>query len=72
MYFIRARAAAYLTQLGIPSTAQGLADMASDGRGPTYGLLNGRAVYTVENLNTWVSSELARPVVRYRERRTAA
>ncbi len=72
MYLIRARAAQYLRERGIPATTQSLADLASDGRGPRYGLLNGRAVYTAASLDEWVTIQLARPLLKRRDRRASA
>jgi len=72
-YLTRPRAAEYLTtKIGIAITPQGLADRASDGTGPHYAIVNGRAVYTEENLTRWIAEQAARPVVRRSQRTQAA
>jgi hypothetical protein len=64
-YLDRNAQAQYLRdERGIPMSSQRLADLASDGLGPKYVLINGRALSTREDLDTWVSQEAARPVVR--------
>lgn len=64
----RRRAAEFLTGItDLSITDQRLADLASKGQGPEYGVINGRAVYTEENLTAWVSAQLSKPV---RARRT--
>jgi len=64
----RPRAAAYLTEQGIETTAQGLADRACDGTGPAYTIINGRACYTPENLDRWIAEQAARPLTRRKRR----
>ncbi len=63
-YLTRKRAADHLTAIGRPTAPQALADMASDGVGPPYGLVRGRALYEVSALEDWVAAEMARPVPR--------
>lgn len=70
-YRTRLAAAEYLTGSGLETTAQGLADHASRGKGPKYGIVNGRAVYTDVDLDAWIAEQLARPVVRRKERAAA-
>jgi hypothetical protein len=63
-YLTRPRAAEHLTSCGAETTAQGLADRASKGTGPRYSIINGRALYTKADLDTWLAEQAARPVVR--------
>jgi len=71
MFKTRNGAAQYLTGvLGHEVTAQSLADRAHDGTGPAYAIINGRALYKVEDLDAWVAEQAARPVLR-RTRRAA-
>ena len=63
-YLTRQRAAEHLTAKGISTTAQALADQASDGKGPAYGIVRGRALYTESDLDAWIAEQLARPVLR--------
>jgi hypothetical protein len=63
-YLLRKRAAEYLGERGIPTTAQALADQASRGAGPKYSIVRGRAVYTAEDLDSWLAAQIARPVIR--------
>jgi hypothetical protein len=72
-YLPRAAARDYLAEKhGIQLGKTGLDNMASDGIGPKYARIAGRAVYTREWLDEWVAAEAARPVVRRRERRQTA
>lgn len=60
-YLPRAGAADFLTTLtGRAWRPQALADMASDGVGPPYGIVRGRALYEVAALEQWVAEEMAR------------
>ena len=68
-YLIRRRAAEYLGEKGIPTTAQALADQASRGAGPHYSIVRGRAVYTAEDLDRWLAEQIARPVIRRSQQR---
>ena len=61
---IRKLAAEYLNSRGIKTTEQGLADLARRDRGPKYGIVNGRAVYTEVDLDAWIAAQLARPITR--------
>jgi hypothetical protein len=65
-YRTRRLAAEYLSAQGVSTTEQGLADHASRGKGPKYGIVNGRAVYTDADLDSWIAEQLARPVTRRR------
>jgi len=71
-YLVRRRAAAYLAEKGIPTTAQALADQASRGKGPHYSLVRNRAVYTAEDLDSWLAEQIARPVNRRSQQRAAS
>lgn len=68
-YLTRQHAAAYITeQTGINTSAQALADQARRGMGPKYGIVSGRAVYTREAIDVWITEQVTRPV----RRRSAA
>jgi len=69
--FIRSRAADLITKRGLDMTAQGLADLASNGKGPAYSIINGRACYTEASIDAWLSAEAARPVTRRRQTQAA-
>jgi hypothetical protein len=61
LYFTRQRAAEYLTQKGVPTTEQSLADRVRRGNGPRYGMIGFRALYTEADLDAWIAERLARP-----------
>ena len=68
-YLTRPDAREYLNAkhgIGLGKTA--LENLASEGRGPKYSRINGRTLYTREDLDAWVAAEAARPVVRPRDR----
>jgi hypothetical protein len=67
-YLTRQRAAEYLTEKGIPTTEQSLADRARSEGGPRYGLIGYRALYTAADLDAWVAERLARPTLRQRRK----
>jgi hypothetical protein len=73
-FLSRADARGYLKEThGVELGVTGLTNLASDAKGPRYALINGRALYTREWLDSWVAAEAARPVVRRRDRgQTAA
>ncbi len=71
-FLTRRLAAEYLTAQGVSTSEQGLADKASRGRSPKYAIVNGRAVYTLADLDAWIAEQAARPIVRRRERRPTA
>lgn len=54
-FLTRDRAAAHLTARGIDTTSQALADLAHRGNGPRYAIIRGRAVYRLDDLDTWLS-----------------
>jgi len=53
-YRTRPLAAEFITSIGVDMSAQGLADLAHQGRGPSYAIINGRALYTEDDLNAWI------------------
>ena len=55
-FLSRTAATFFLGELGVAVGETGLANLASKGRGPKYGLINGRAYYTRENLLEWVEA----------------
>lgn len=56
----RREAAEYLTERsGVRFTPEGLAARATKGTGPSFGILNGRAVYSTEALDEWLRCQLA-------------
>lgn len=70
-YLPRRAARSYLQDThGVPLGGTALENMASDGTGPKYVLIAGRALYTREWLDAWVAAEAARPVARRRRART--
>ena len=70
-YIPRAAARQYLEEThGVKLGKTGLENMASDGTGPKYALIAGRACYTREWLDAWVAAEAARPVTRRRHRQS--
>jgi hypothetical protein len=59
----RRGAAAYLLEKrGVPITPQHLANLASDGIGPPYAIVNGRALYLPSRLDQWVADQAAQPL----------
>lgn len=71
-YRDRRLAAEYLTAQGVRTTAQGLADRASDGTSPRYSIVNGRALYTEADLDAWIDEQVSRPPVRRRKAKSAS
>lgn len=66
-YLSRAAARTYLREgIGVPIGDTALENMASDGNGPKYVVIAGRALYTREWLDAWVAEQAAKPVVRRR------
>lgn len=65
MFFkTRPLAAKYLSDRGIATSAQALADMASQDKGPPYSIIRGRALYRDSDLDTWIQQQADRPVIR--------
>jgi hypothetical protein len=52
----RREAAAYLTEIGCPTSEKTLAMKAWRGGGPLYSLVGGRAIYAKVDLDEWVAS----------------
>jgi hypothetical protein len=46
-------------ELGAPLGDTALANLASDGKGPRYSIINGRALYKREDLIDWINREAA-------------
>lgn len=57
---------------GLKVGPTGLANMASDGKGPRYSIINGRACYTREDLSAWVREQATQPTLIQRRREKAA
>ena len=57
----RGKAAEYLTERsGVRFTSEGLAARATKGTGPSFSIVNGRAVYSTEALDEWLEGHLSR------------
>ena len=57
----RGKAAEYLTERSsVRFTSEGLAARATKGTGPSFSIVNGRAVYSTEALDKWLESHLSR------------
>lgn len=67
-YLSRDESREYLATLGIKVGKKGLCEHASQGSGPKYAIINGRAMYTQEALDTWIDEQVARPVLRQRRK----
>jgi hypothetical protein len=67
-YLNRRLAAQYLTDQGIKTTEQGLADRAHRDDGPDYFIIGGRALYTQATLDAWITAQASRPVIRRSQR----
>jgi hypothetical protein len=66
-YLTRPQQRAYLEEThGIPLGKTALENMASDGEGPKYVLINGKALSTRDWLDEWVAKQASRPVTRRR------
>lgn len=55
-YLTRSRAAEHITECGIPTSSQALADLAHRGEGPKYAIVRGRAVYRLVDLDNWLAA----------------
>jgi hypothetical protein len=71
-YLRRTGAAAFLTEQGVETTAQGLADKLYRGVGPKCVRINGAILYTREWLLAWIEQEAAKPVKRRSTRDASA
>jgi hypothetical protein len=63
-YLIRDAATQFIRDQGVPCGKTSLAELASDGRGPRYALINGRAAYTEMDLIAWIEEQATRPTSR--------
>ncbi len=60
-FLTRPSAAAYLTEIGVPTSKNTLQKLATTGGGPAYQIFGNRALYTVEDLDAWIASKLSAP-----------
>jgi hypothetical protein len=66
-YLARPAQRAYLEEVhGVALGKTALENLASDGKGPKYVLINGKALSTRAWLDEWVQEEAAKPVARRR------
>lgn len=59
-FLTRERARQYLDDQGVIVGAGGLKDHAGRGTGPTYCIINGRALYVPADLDTWIQRAATR------------
>jgi hypothetical protein len=59
-YMVRDRATKFLKQQGVPVGETQLAGLARGGEGPRYYIINGRALYTENDLLDWIKQQAAR------------
>lgn len=62
MYLGRKEAADYVRSLGLCCSKNTLDKLATVGGGPIFRKFGSRVVYTVEDLDLWVSGRLSRPL----------
>jgi hypothetical protein len=60
-YLLRKGATEFVREQGIKVGETGLANMASDGKGPKFVIINGRALYTREDLLAWITEQASAP-----------
>ena len=60
-YLTRAEAADYVSAQGLPCAKGTLGKMATTGGGPIYRVFGKRAVYTPEDLQTWIAAKISPP-----------
>jgi hypothetical protein len=53
----RNRATSFVRETGVPVGNTALANLASDGKGPRYSIINGRALYRPDDLLAWVNEQ---------------
>ena len=70
-YLPRNGSTVFIRELGVLIGDTALANLASDGKGPRYSIINGRALYRREDLLDWINRE-ASAEPRRRSRVTAA
>lgn len=61
-YLDRDGARDYLREQGVPIGDNALKDLHRRSSGPRYAIINGRALYTRDDLQAWVAEQAARPV----------
>jgi hypothetical protein len=67
-YLLRPAAREYLKDVhGIELGVSALENKASDGTGPVYAKINGRALYKRADLDAWVAAEATKPAIRRRQ-----
>jgi hypothetical protein len=59
VYKNRAQATDFYRERGVPMGNTSLAEMASEGRGPAYAVINGRALYVEHDLLAWLAEQAA-------------
>ena len=59
-FLTRAEASAYINSRGIPMKEMGLSTLACRRGGPSYSIVHGRAVYTIEAIDEWIDREFER------------
>ena len=69
---VRAEATAFIRERGIPIGVNRLASLASEGRGPRYFIVNGRALYREADLTAWIDEQMRDARRRSRDDVTAA
>jgi hypothetical protein len=60
-YLDRDGATAFLRDAGVLLGKSTLQNMAGDGKGPRYVIINGRALYTREDLTAWIKDQASVP-----------
>jgi hypothetical protein len=60
-YINRKDATEFLRAIGVELGDATLANLASDGKGPRYTIINGRALYTEGALREWVNNQADMP-----------
>jgi hypothetical protein len=58
-FLTRRLAAAAIRDQGIPGTENTLSYLAHNGRGPTYSIINGRALYRMTDIEMWIRRQAA-------------
>lgn len=60
-YMDRKRATQCVRDEGVPLGDSALANLASDGKGPHYSIINGRALYKREDILEWIAGQASAP-----------
>jgi hypothetical protein len=60
-YLDRNGASGFIREQGVPLGNTALANLASDGKGPHYSIINGRALYKREDLLKWIDEQASAP-----------